>query len=206
MAATTWQRGENRTTDSLLYTAHTTQIYSRKKEQRTQDKVNLNNKKRSLSYIRNILSFFLFKKDKYEKFVSQGKGSFSFFFLLFLENFRVGLSPREWRMSRAPEYILGEIFILFFFSLLLLLFWFFFFYRICFSTFGFVVLSASFFWAFLGSCSMYGRSTAGRPKELASMVNGGQGKRTREVRTGGGKWAVERTTTTTTFGSWFQFS
>jgi hypothetical protein len=48
-------------------------------------------------------------------------------------------------MSRAPEYILGEIFILFFFSLLLLLFWFFFFYRICFSTFGFVVLSASFF-------------------------------------------------------------
>jgi hypothetical protein len=95
MAATTWQRGENRTTDSLLYTAHTTQIYSRKKEQRTQDKVNLNNKKRSLSYIRNILSFFLFKKDKYEKFVSQGKGSFSLFFLLFLENFRVGLSPRE---------------------------------------------------------------------------------------------------------------
>lgn len=52
-------------------------------------------------------------------------------------------------MSRAPEYILGEIFILFYFSLLLLLFWFFFFYRICFSTFGFVVLSASFL-SFLG--------------------------------------------------------
>lgn len=65
---------------SPIHSTHTTQIYSRKKERRTQDKVNLNNKKRSLSYIRNILSFFLFKKDKYEKFVSQGKGSFSFFF------------------------------------------------------------------------------------------------------------------------------
>lgn len=52
-------------------------------------------------------------------------------------------------MSRAPEYILGEIFIFFFFILVLFspsfLLFFLFFYRICFSTFGFVVLSASFF-------------------------------------------------------------
>ncbi len=67
-------------------------------------------------------------------------------------------------MSRAPEYILGEIF-----------FFFFFFYRICFSTFGSVVELS---WAHV-PCMDSG--LLDDPKN-SPMVNGGQGKRTREVR------------------------
>lgn len=77
------------------HTAHTTQIYSRKKERRTQDKVNLNNKKKKSKLYKEYLSFFFKKKDKYENFCVARQRLFFFLFFLFLENFRVGLSPRE---------------------------------------------------------------------------------------------------------------